>query len=105
MGCILLLGSFFHDPGSVLAGIGSLTLMCLEGFFYSSAFWCVLELKNPATGRAVSGNRIATRVPFDNVHLGFVCHVHSFPQAGADCQPCGLQTAPLPKIPLTSAAP
>jgi hypothetical protein len=59
--------------------------MRLEGFFYSSALWRIFKQEEPSTCRAIARNRVAARVPLDDVHLGFVCHAHSFPQARSEC--------------------
>ena len=47
-------------------------------------------------GGARSYYRIPT-LPFNN-HKAGLFHALSFPQADADYQPCGFQTAPLPEV-------
>jgi hypothetical protein len=44
----------------------------------------------------MSRKHLAAGVLVGHVHSRFVCHTHSFPQAGSDCHPVEIQTAPLP---------
>ena len=63
-----------------------------NGLFDADGFMALRALAEAMTG-------VIHFVPWSKPpHVGqFWCsHVHSFPQAGADCQPCGFQTAPLP---------
>jgi hypothetical protein len=77
-------GGFSDDPSSRLAGIFTLAFMSLESLLYSSAFRSVLELEYATTGGTVARNCVTAGISLDNVHLGFICHVDSFPQVGSE---------------------
>lgn len=108
----LLLSRFSHDRSSGLAEIFRVLQLnvCAKHFlehfigFWLRILWMchgLFDADDLMTRRALAEamTGVIHFVPWSKppqVGQFWCSHVHSFPQAGADCQPCGFRTAPLP---------
>jgi hypothetical protein len=100
----LVVGCFFHNPRSGLAGVLAFALV-----FSELDPETPLRVGNPLHGgrgnlelpiaKSADSDSRDRAHPFDYSKIAFR-HEHSFPQAQNHCQPCGFQTAPRPGVAL-----
>ena len=81
-----MLGSLSYDPGSGLAGILVAVVRFKFGSYLSLRLLIakVNDSKHPTAVIALVPKRSSANFVKWN-QLPFVCHAHSFPQAGVDC--------------------